>query len=75
MHRTDIGWVTYVGRHFLRANIFYLSQLEIEPRSLDLRANTLSCRCKSWLLLQGSRSVFIYIPRPCDRYIELQAIS
>ena len=48
-----------------RAKIFYLPQPGIEPRSLDLQANTLPRRCKSRLLPQGSRSV-LYIPRPCD---------
>ena len=60
MHRTVIGWVIYGGRHCRRAKIFYLPQPGIEPRSLDLQANTLPRRCKSRLLLQGSRSVFIY---------------
>ena len=65
MHRTVIGWVIYVGRHYRRAKIFYLPQPGIEPRSLDLQANTLPRRYKSRLLPQGSRSV-LYIPRPCD---------
>ena len=60
MHRTVIGWVIYVGRHCRSAKIFYLSQPGIEPRTLDLQANTLPRRCKSRLLPQGSRSVFIY---------------
>ena len=53
MHRTVIGWVIInVGRH-CRAKIFYLPQPGIEPRSLDLQANTLPRRCKSRLLPQG----------------------
>ena len=60
MRRTVIGWVIYGGRHCGRAKIFYLPQLGIEPGSLDLQANTLPCRCKSRLLPQGSRRVFIY---------------
>ena len=40
-----------------RAKIFYLPQPGIEPRLLDLQANTLPRRCKSRLLPQGSRSV------------------
>ena len=56
MHRTVIGWVIYVGRHCRRAKIFYLPQPGIEPRLLDLQANTLLRRCKSWLPPQGSRS-------------------
>ena len=55
----------YGGRHYHRAKIFYLLQPGIEPRSLDLQANTLPRRCKSRLLPQGSRSV-LYIPRPSD---------
>ena len=43
-----------------RAEMFYLSQLGIEPRSLDLQANTLPCRCKGRL----SRSVFIHTYTP-----------
>ena len=61
LHRTVIGWVIYSGRHCRRANIFYLPQPGIEPRTLDLQANTLPRRCKSRLLPQGSRSVFIYL--------------
>ena len=57
MHRTVIGWVSYGGRHCRRVKIFYLSHPRIEPRSLDLQANTLPRRCKSRLLPQGSRSV------------------
>ena len=57
MHRTVIGWVIYGGRHCRRAKIFYLPQPGIEPRTLDLQANTLPRRCKSRLLLQGNRSV------------------
>ena len=64
MHRTVIGWVIYGRRHCGKAKIFYLPQPGIEPRSLDLQANTLPRRCKSQLLPQGSRSVFI--PRPSD---------
>ena len=45
MQRTVIGWVICVGRHCRRAKIFYLSQPGIEPRSLDLQANTLPRRC------------------------------
>ena len=48
-----------------RVKMFYLSQPGMEPRSLDLQANTLPCRHKSQLLPQGSRSV-LYIPRPGD---------
>ena len=75
MHRTVIGWVIYGGRHCRKAKIFYLSQPGIEPRSLDLQANTLPRRCKSRLLPQGSRSVsytwrkaveVYHIPIPCD---------
>ena len=66
MHRTVIGCVIYGGRHCRRAKIFYLSQLGIKPMTLDLQGNTLPRRCKSWLLPQGSRSVYIYIPRHCD---------
>ena len=40
--------------------IFYLPQPGIEPKLLDLHCNTLPRRCKSQLLQQGSRSVFIY---------------
>ena len=47
MHRMVIGWVIYGGRHCRRAKIFYLLQPGIEPRSLDLKANTLPRRCKS----------------------------
>ena len=62
MHRTVIGWVIYGGRHCRRAKIFYLPQPGIEPRSLDLQANTLPRRCKSQLLPQGSRSeLYIYL--------------
>ena len=43
-----------------RAKIFYLPQPGIEPRLLDLQANTLPRRCKSRLLPQGSRSVLYY---------------
>ena len=68
MHSTVIGWVIYGGRHCRRVKIIYLSQPGIEPRSLDLQANTLPRRCKSRLLRQGSRSV-LYIPRPCDKWI------
>ena len=57
MHRTVTGWVIYGGRHCRRAKIFYLPQWGIEPRSLDLQANTLPRRCKNRLLPQGSRSV------------------
>ena len=57
MHRTVICWVIYGGRLCRRAKIFYLSQPGIEPRTLDLQANTLPRRCKSRLLPQGSRSV------------------
>ena len=63
MHRTVIVWVIYDGRHCRRAKIFYLPQLGIEPRSLDSQANTLTRRCKSRLLPQGSRSV-LYILDP-----------
>ena len=70
MHRMVIGWVIYGGRHYHRAKIFFLSQPGIEPRSLDLQANTLPRRCKSRLLPQGSRSVLYYIPRPCDKHAE-----
>ena len=61
MHSTVIGSVIYGGRHCHRAKIFYLPQPGIEPRSLDLQANTLPCRCKSRLLPQGSRCVCIHI--------------
>ena len=47
MHRTAIGWFIYGGRYCSRAKIFYLSQPGIEPRSLDLQANTLPRRCKA----------------------------
>ena len=49
MHRMIIHLerVIYGGRHCRRAKIFYLSQLGIEPRSLDLQANTLPYRCKA----------------------------
>ena len=46
--------------------IFYLPQPGIEPRSLDLQANTLPRRCKSRLLPQGSRSdttIIMILPR------------
>ena len=46
-----------------RAKIFYLPQPGIEPRSLDLQANTLPRRCKNRLLPQGSRSVLYTYPR------------
>ena len=62
--RKIFRWVIYSGRHCRRVKIFYLPQPGIEPRSLDLQANTLPRRCKSQLPPQGSRSV--YIPRPCD---------
>ena len=65
MHRKVIGWVIYGGRHCLRVKIFHLSQPRINPRSLDLKANTLPSLCQ--LLPQGSRSV-LYIPRPCDMF-------
>ena len=65
MHRTAIGWVIYDERHCRRAEIFYLPQLGIEPRSLDLQTNTLPRRCKSRLLPQG-----YYIPRSCDMQVE-----
>ena len=42
-----------------RAKIFQPAQPGIEPGSLDLQANTIPCRCKSQLLLQSSRSVYI----------------
>ena len=45
---------------------FYLSQLGIEPRSLNLQANTLPLRFKGQLLRQGGRNVYLYISRPCD---------
>ena len=57
--------IAFTANMCRRAKIFYLSQPGIEPRSLDLQANTLPRRCKSRLLPQGSRSV-LYIPRPCD---------
>ena len=41
--------------------IFNLFQLGIEPRSLDLQANTIPRRCKIRLLPKGSRSVNIYL--------------
>ena len=44
-----LGFVICGGRHCRRAKIFYLPQLGIEPRSLDLLANTLPCCCKSRL--------------------------
>ena len=69
IHITVVGWVIYGGRHCRKAKIFYLPQAGIEPRSLDLQANTLGRRCKSRHLPQGSRSVCIYIPRPCGIYI------
>ena len=66
MHRTAIGWDICVGRHCRRAIIFYLSQLGIEPRSLDLQANSLPRRCKSRLLPQGSRSALYYLDPVTD---------
>ena len=60
MRRSVIGWDIFGGGHCRRAKIFYLSQLGIEPRTLDHQANTLPRRCKSQLLPQGSGSVFIY---------------
>ena len=69
IHRAVIGWVIYSWRHCHRAKLFYLSQPGNEPRSLDLQANTLPRHCKSQLLPQGSRTV-LYIPRPCDRYMQ-----
>ena len=47
MHRTVKGQVIYSGRHYHRANKFYLPQPGIEPRSLDLQANALPRRCKA----------------------------
>ena len=55
MHRKVIGWVIYGGCHCRRAKIFYLPQLGIEPRSLDLQANTLPRRCRSRLLQRRGR--------------------
>ena len=43
-----------------------MPQLGIEPRLLDLQANTLPCSCKSWLLTQDSRSVLYTYDSPCD---------
>ena len=65
MHRTIIALVIYGGRHCRIVKIFYLPQPGIEPRSLDLQANTLPRRCESRLPPQGSSSV-LYIPRSCD---------
>ena len=66
MYRTVIELVIYVGRHCRRAKILYLSQPGIEPRSLNLQANTLPRHCKDRLLPQASRSVFINIPSDID---------
>ena len=55
-----LGTGIRLGANCRRAKIFYLSQLGIEPRSLDLQVNTLPGRCKSRLLPQGSRSVSLY---------------
>ena len=49
------GITGVVGRKY-----FSLSQLGIEPRSLDLQASTLPHHCQSQLLSQGSRSVLVY---------------
>ena len=51
------GGLYVVWGYCRRAKIFYLPQPGIEPRSLDLQANTLPRPCKSRLLPQGSRSV------------------
>ena len=66
MHLKVIELVIYVGRHCRRVKILYLSQPGIEPRSLNLQANTLLRHCKSRLLPQGSRCVFINIPSDID---------
>ena len=66
MHRTVIELVIYVWRHCRRVKILHLSQPGIEPRSLNLQANTLPRHCKSRLLPQGSKSVFINIPSDID---------
>ena len=60
MHRTVIGCVIYDGRHCGRVKIFYLPQPGIEPRPLDLQANTLPRRCISRPLPKGSRSVLYF---------------
>ena len=54
-----------MGTIVVERKYFNLTQPGIEPRSLDLQVNTLTRRCKSRLLPQGSRSV-LYIPRPCE---------
>ena len=56
-----------LGDIVIERKYFILSQLRIEPRSLDLQANTLPCRCKSQLLPEVVEED--YISRPCDRYI------
>ena len=43
-----------------------LPEVGIEPGLQDLKANTLPRRCKSWLLPQGSRSVFYTYPYYID---------
>ena len=55
----------FKSRRMSLVNFCNLSQLGIEPRSLDSQSNTTHGRCKSQLLPQGSRSV-IYVPRLCD---------
>ena len=47
---------------------FQLPEVGIEPRPQDLKANTLPRRCKSRLLPQGSRSVFINPYYKCMRF-------
>ena len=66
MHITAIGWVICFGRHCRRAIIFYLSQLGIEPRSLDLQATLYHVAVKAGFYRKVVE--VHYIPRPCDRY-------
>ena len=53
-------------------------EVGIEPGPQDLKANTVPRRCKSWLLPQGSRSVFNTYPYhifPCFKLIRPRIYS
>ena len=56
-HHADRQAWKFVLLSVLERKYLTCPQPGIEPRSLDLQANTLPRRCKSWLLPQGSRSV------------------
>ena len=61
----NVQWVSLHQAKWLpMLKIDFLKTSEL-PMSLDLQANTLPRPCKSRLLQQGSRSVFI-IHKPCD---------